>query len=533
MGSPSKLNNETVLAIYGSRDYDNIFPLWLTFVQEGVATGSSYIDRAKAPLDYVRDFLTSLNTSLSVGKWEGNAFIYSGTTQYVKAYGSQGIFGEVNATRIEWVDTNPKEGATNRILLDGRFTINPYDFYVGPGDSISKILVGRNANTFQVKYSEVLDVSLSFDSKGVWYGELLQYTRDATKSSGDFSGYTYRSIVSYSGVDIDGVNIDRKTYWSDEKITSFSYKGYDDKGQTIFSNTSSTSKTLNLETDIAIATETRLSGNTLVSITGSTTADVSTYSGDDWIIDDSIGSNQIDGGDGNDLVEYLGAFSGFTVVRTGDAIVTVRRNAESNTLKNIESVKFNDKTILLTSLPINPKGPTDSNKVYVFKSESVGGNTPSFSFFYTTSFDEVKNIRSQPDWPWVQKPSTFEAAHSNAGLSVPVYRFWSDKHQSHFFTISPAERDQVISWSKVGTNGYDWKYEGEGFRVYTNSIPTDAALNPAIPVYRVWMDDKDFDPSNGISGGHFFTGNKNEYDQMIKLVGVKGEGVAFFGEPVD
>jgi hypothetical protein len=49
-------------------------------------------------------------------------------------------------------------------------------------------------------------------------------------------------------------------------------------------------------------------------------------------------------------------------------------------------------------------------------------------------------------------------------------------------------------------------------------------------VYRVWLDDKDFNSANGVSGGHFFTADRVEYDAMIKLVGVRGEGVAFYGE---
>ena len=52
----------------------------------------------------------------------------------------------------------------------------------------------------------------------------------------------------------------------------------------------------------------------------------------------------------------------------------------------------------------------------------------------------------------------------------------------------------------------------------------------AIPVYRAWMDDKDFNPSNGASGGHYFTADKTDYDAMINLVGVVGEGIAFYGE---
>ena len=44
------------------------------------------------------------------------------------------------------------------------------------------------------------------------------------------------------------------------------------------------------------------------------------------------------------------------------------------------------------------------------------------------------------------------------------------------------------------------------------------------------MDDKDFNPSNGASGGHYFTADKTDYDAMINLVGVVGEGIAFYGE---
>ena len=178
------------------------------------------------------------------------------------------------------------------------------------------------------------------------------------------------------------------------------------------------------------------------------------------------------------------------------------------------------------------KGPAASDLVYVFKSEKVGVgiNPASFSYFYTTNTQEASSIKAQANWPWVEKTATFEAAHSIPNLAVPVFRFWSEKFQAHFFTINKDEKDQIISWSQSGKNGYEWKYEGENFKVYTSTTPTDDLGKPAIPVYRIWMDDKDFNPANGISGGHYFTANKTEYDAMIKLTGVVGEGVAFYGE---
>ena len=178
------------------------------------------------------------------------------------------------------------------------------------------------------------------------------------------------------------------------------------------------------------------------------------------------------------------------------------------------------------------KGPAAADLVYVFKSEKIGVgiNPASFSYFYTASVQEANSIKSQANWPWLEKTATFEAAHSNPTLAVPVYRFWSEKHQSHFFTINKNEKDQIIGWSLTGQNGYDWKYEGENFKVYTSAAPTDDLGKSAIPVYRIWMDDKDFNSANGLSGGHYFTASKDEYDAMVKLVGVKGESVAFYGE---
>jgi hypothetical protein len=44
------------------------------------------------------------------------------------------------------------------------------------------------------------------------------------------------------------------------------------------------------------------------------------------------------------------------------------------------------------------------------------------------------------------------------------------------------------------------------------------------------MNDTDFNPANGLSGGLLFTADKVEYDGLVKLVGVNGVGVVFYGE---
>jgi len=257
-------------------------------------------------------------------------------------------------------------------------------------------------------------------------------------------------------------------------------------------------------------------------------------SGDDTFLMGRKGSDTINGAGGIDRIVYFYNFDQYSIRTSGaEVIITSNNNADYGTdvVSNIEYFDFNDqKSVTLAALL---KGPANKDIIYVFKSEKTGagGNPASYSYFYTVDAAEANYIKGQASWPWVQKVATFEAAHSNPLSSVPVFRFWSDKHQSHFFTINSAEKDQIINWSKTGTNGYDWKFEGEGFRVYADGTTTDGLGKSAIPVYRLWMDDKDFNAANGLSGGHFFTADKGEYDSMIKLVGVKGEGIAFYGEP--
>jgi hypothetical protein len=240
---------------------------------------------------------------------------------------------------------------------------------------------------------------------------------------------------------------------------------------------------------------------------------------------------------GVSLADISGGLQSRTVKvnSSGVALITVPILADKLTEGNeVMTVTCMDKSASVTIYDTSTsKGPAAADLVYVFKSEKTGPavNRASYSYYYTINPDEAAYINAQANWPWVQKASTFEAAHSNPGLSTPVFRFWSDKLQAPYFTISTAERDQIIAWSATGKNGYDWQYfPGTGFNVYTSSAPTDDFGKSAIPVYCAWMDDTDFNPANGITGGLLFTADKIEYDGLVKLVGVTGAGVVFYGE---
>ena len=350
MGSPAKLGNESVIAISGSSEFNVAFPTFINFIQSGVATGTTYVSRAKAPLEYSQNLITALNSALGAGSWELGYFVYKGTTSKITLTGSSGLFGEIYASRIEVSFTNAASGGIKTVRFDGRFVIDPYDFRLGNGDRVTKIFIDREPSNSNVIGSEVLDVSLSFGSDGIWSGNLLQHVRNSKKSSGDYSGYAYQSTTTFSGVNVNGVSVDEKTIFSDEKVTSTSYRAYGADGKLLYSLVPSSIKAINLETDIGFAQEVALSGNTLISLSGTLTSSVNTHAGDDWITDASTGSNKIDGGIGDDLVEYLVASSRYSVSRKDAQTILVSNSVETNELVNVETIRFSDKLITTSTL---------------------------------------------------------------------------------------------------------------------------------------------------------------------------------------
>jgi hypothetical protein len=97
-------------------------------------------------------------------------------------------------------------------------------------------------------------------------------------------------------------------------------------------------------------------------------------------------------------------------------------------------------------------------------------------------------------------------------LYTTVYRFWSPVNSVHFYTISTAERDNLIAnWPAV------WTYEGPAY--HTAATASDTALRP---VYRFWS-----------GHSHFYTINEAEKDMLIHdFPGVWNfEGIAFYAYP--
>jgi lysyl endopeptidase len=105
-------------------------------------------------------------------------------------------------------------------------------------------------------------------------------------------------------------------------------------------------------------------------------------------------------------------------------------------------------------------------------------------------------------------PSTGQPPVVSTGNRAPVYRFYNGTTGAHFFTASPAERDNILKNLPV------FAYEGVAF--YAQAI----ALTGNSPVYR-------FYGSKG--GAHFYTINAAERDAVVaNNPEFKYEGVAWF-----
>ena len=490
-----------------------------------VTTTSTYnLTNALVGWDYVNDTFLLANSTLvsglsATGKNQSGAVVYQSNYE---------LFSPVSANVISiYVPLMSGDDTINLSGNGARFSTagqGGNDIIIGDaGDNFFNNKVEVAKNIFSGLGNDTLDGGAGYDV--VYFGS-NKLTGTYQFSKYDSKAFSFivtdNATTDNTGVDsligIEEIQFGNKTFTSTELKLLLANSNITNPNAGIFKYGSSSVEWLNGTTG-----EDTLYGN------GGNDA-FTAYAGNDIL----------DGGDGVDTASFAYPYANYKFWLTSASqrySITVQNALEGvDTLNNIEYLKFSDRTVtfesLYASLPKVYKGPADSDLVYVFKSEKTGPavNPASYSFYYTSDANEATYINAQANWPWVQKASTFEAAHSNPSLGTPVFKFWSDKLQAPYFTISTAERDQIIDWSLTKKNGYDWQYAGEGFKVYTSSTPTDAMGKNAIPVYCVWMDDTDFNPSNGLSGGLLFTADKVEYDGLVKLVGVTGVGTVFYGE---
>ncbi|HSW37359.1 MAG TPA: hypothetical protein VLG37_03270 [Candidatus Saccharimonadales bacterium] len=134
--------------------------------------------------------------------------------------------------------------------------------------------------------------------------------------------------------------------------------------------------------------------------------------------------------------------------------------------------------------------------------------------FYTSSFDEAAYVvQNYTDSEWRLEGIAYRAYDAaDCGSESPVYRFWSDTYQGHFYTISAAEKDYVLSHYPSNV----WRYEGQAFCANTTQV------SGTLPLYRFWSDEYK---------GHFYTTSEVEKQNVINDYPDniwRYEGVAYF-----
>ncbi|MFW5703181.1 MAG: PKD domain-containing protein, partial [Candidatus Dojkabacteria bacterium] len=162
---------------------------------------------------------------------------------------------------------------------------------------------------------------------------------------------------------------------------------------------------------------------------------------------------------------------------------------------------------------------TDTSTVIVEVQASAASTIQAFRFwsdryrshFYTSSIAERDLIiSSNPNWKFEGNAYRVLPLGS-CGSAKPVYRFWSSRYRSHFYTSSVAERDVVIN------SNPNWKYEGESYCVFTTNVPGTTA------VYRFWSDRY---------RSHFYTSSVAERDVVINSnQNWEYEGIAYYVYP--
>lgn len=131
---------------------------------------------------------------------------------------------------------------------------------------------------------------------------------------------------------------------------------------------------------------------------------------------------------------------------------------------------------------------SSATAVYRFWSDTKQGH------FYTSSAAERDHvIQSYSTSVWKYEGAVYTAFASKESGTVPLYRFWSDLYQGHFYTTSEAEKAHVIAAYPDSV----WKYEMVAYYVY----PMGSSVAATLPVARFWSETK---------GHHFYTSDASE-----------------------
>lgn len=156
----------------------------------------------------------------------------------------------------------------------------------------------------------------------------------------------------------------------------------------------------------------------------------------------------------------------------------------------------------MVTVTVTVQGSQVRIPIYRFYSPKSG------THFYTPSAEERDMVIRR--WPDVWSYEGIAYQVNPRTNSQPIYRFYNGKNGSHFYTASTAERDMVLQrWSNV------FHYDGPTYSVSPQAAPGKAS------VFRFY---------NVKNGSHFYTASTEERDMVLSRWGAiyKLEGVAFY-----
>ena len=210
-------------------------------------------------------------------------------------------------------------------------------------------------------------------------------------------------------------------------------------------------------------------------------------------------------------LDYDWGATTFTILNLG-VLGDLWSNGASGIFMNINEANSGRRiTLAYSTLTVDYTVPhttwEPSMPVYRFYSPKTGAH------FYTTKESEkTKIITIYPETVWKYEGIAYYTYPDKRNDSVsPVYRFWSAKLGSHFFTISETEKDKLLAYctqDEAKTTGYPstWTYEGIAFYAHPPVVSPDVPPAGSKPVYRFWS------PKLGY---HFFTMTESEKDKLM------------------
>ena len=386
MGTPSKTGNVSNVVISGSIDFNNTFGSWITFSPPSTPTGTTLIQTPTSILTTAESNISNINAKFSNGVYSNGVTTYTLNDAILKIYGAQGLLNSISATRIELDILNPAPNNLSKIIFTGNFDENFITSnLIGSGDTISSMQVQYAPTASGIQNTYTLNTTLSYASNSnTLTGTLDGFTRVMTETTGQYSGWQYATNYSYSNVNINGAVV------GNYGNAYFNYiKGYDNNGVIVYSRTTNPAIALPLQTDTGLYADTLYAGNNLFVINGSFANTINTYAGDDYIQDNNTGNITIDGGDGNDEVEFPNAYAKYSIYKTSSTTLVIKFGTTTQQIQNVEILKFSDQTITVANLPISNTNfvtGTSANDVFNVASGNIISNTSTSSKIQASNF---------------------------------------------------------------------------------------------------------------------------------------------------